>query len=512
LTTEHPAAYGFRGEFLQGESDRAAHAEAVGVLRIVPQAVALPGDADDVASLVGWASATGSSLVPRGAATGIPGGNIGPGVIVDLLTHFQDVVEIDPRNRRCRVQPGVKLGDLNRACATSGLHFPPDPSSGARCSLGGMIANNAAGAHSVRYGATRSWVHSLDVVLDDGSRATVTRGEPVDNPHLSEILGRLDEYLARHGREIRERWPRLRKNSSGYALREYLASGDAVDLLVGSEGTLAIVVEATLDLAPLPSATGLALIEFDDLAAVGHGVNALLPLEPSTCELLDRTFLEIIREAGGEPPHPIRPGLEAILLVEVTGDSTDDVRERLHQVEDTVRHLASGIAIASDPAHVRNLWEIRHAASPIIHQMSHLTSMAFMEDSVVPVEQLSTFIAELRDVLARHHLPAVIFGHAGDANLHVNPLVDVGSPAWRSTIEAVLDEIVDLTVRLGGTLAGEHGDGRLRAPLLSRVWGDEMVAHFRTVKQLFDPAGLLNPGVIIPLPEQQPFEAFRHEG
>jgi FAD/FMN-containing dehydrogenase len=500
---------GFRGRFLTGDEDRGRYAGSSGILSARPLAVAVPEDAGDVAALARWAARTRTPLVPRAAGTGMPGGNLGPGVVADLMSGLRHVGPLDAAAARVRVQPGATLAELNRACAPAGLHLPVDPSSGARCSLGGMLANNAAGAHSVRYGATRDWVRSLDLVLADGSTATLVRGEPPAHEGLRGILDRLDQAFAPERERILEAWPRVRKNSSGYALREYLLSGDAVDLIVGSEGTLALLVGAELRLAPLPAARGLALLEFTALEAAGAAVEAILPHGPSTCEMLDRTFIELVREAGRDAGYPLRPGLEAILLVEVEGDGPAEVEARLDRIRHAVRAHASRATLALDPGAQERFWHVRHAASPLIAERADgRVSMQFIEDGVVPVHRLADYVALLRRVLAHHRLPAVIFGHAGDGNLHVNPLVDVSDPGWRTTLEQVLQEIAEGIAGLGGTLAGEHGDGRLRAPLLETVWGAEMVARFRLVKDAFDPLGILNPGVILPLPGQRPFDAL----
>jgi FAD/FMN-containing dehydrogenase len=504
---------GFRGQFSRDEASRARHADAAGILHSLPDAVAVPTDADDLALLVRWCAERNLALVPRSAATGMPGGNVGRGVAVDLLSHFRRILDIDAERRLARVEPGVTLGELNAAAAHADLAFPVDPSSGERCTLGGMIANNAAGAHSVRYGATRGWVQALDVVLADGSRAMVRRGERPSEPPLAPLLDAVDRRIVPARGEIERAWPRVRKNSSGYALLEYLQSGDVVDLLVGSEGTLALIVGAELRLAPVPAHRGLALLEFSDLAAAGAAVERVLALEPATCEILDRTFLELVRQAGADAGYPLRRGLEAILLVESEADSQAELEASLQRTVDAVGSIADRVSLATDPQQQRQFWQVRKAASPIIARRTDgRVSMQFIEDGVVPVARLPDYIRALRRILADHGVPAVIFGHAGDGNLHVNPLVDVGAPGWQATIEAVLDETADAIRALGGTLAGEHGDGRLRAPLLERIWGPHLVAHFRHIKRSFDPAGILNPGVILPLPGQRPLDALRAYG
>ncbi|CAN5633616.1 hypothetical protein BH23GEM3_BH23GEM3_11700 [soil metagenome] len=501
----------FRGEIRTDEAARAKHADAAGILRALPAMVAVPRDADDLATLVRWCAETATPLVPRAAATGMPGGNIGGGMIVDLLTPFRRILAVDAPQRRARLEPGVTLAELNAASEAAGLYFPVDPSSGARCTFGGMLANNSSGAHSVKYGATRRWVEALELILADGTRTQVRRGTKTTDPSLRAILERIDAALLPEREEIVRAWPKVRKNSSGYALQEYLQSGDAVDLLVGSEGTLALIVAAEVRLAPVPRAHGVALLEFTDLEAAGAAVSRVLQLQPATCEILDRTFLQLVGDAGADAAYPLRPGLEAILLVEMDGDTPQAVADSLQRVVHEVEGVADRVSVATDATQRARLWEIRKAASPLIARRTDgRVSMQFIEDGVVPVDRLPDYIRVLRRVLAAHGVPAVIFGHAGDGNLHVNPLVDVAAPGWRSTIEQILVEIAGEVAQLGGTLSGEHGDGRLRAPLLETIWGAEMVARFRTVKEAFDPRAILNPGVILPLPGQRPLDALRH--
>jgi FAD/FMN-containing dehydrogenase len=500
----------FRGGFLIDEQDRATHAGASGILRVLPRAVAVPADRNDVTSLVRWAAATGTPLVPRSAATGMPGGNVGAGVAVDLLTPFQRIGAPSFQDRRIQVEAGATLAAVNDVAAPHGLHFPVDPSSGMRCTFGGMLANNSAGPHSVRHGAMRAWVDAVEVVLADGTICRAERRAPPASPELGAIAERVQRALSPHRERVLASWPRVRKNSSGYALREYLESGDLLDLLIGSEGTLGLMLSAEVRLAPRPAHRALALLEFTDLERAGAAVQSLLAADPSTCEMLDRTFLELVRSGGGDAAYPLRPELEAILLVEMESDDDAGVHEGLRRVAHIGDEAGARYSLATDPEAQARMWGLRRAASPIIAERAgSRKSMQFIEDCVVPVDHLATWVRELRGILSRHALPAVIFGHAGDGNLHVNPLVDVQAPDWMRTVESVLEEVADLVARLGGTLAGEHGDGRLRAPLLEEIWGGEMVERFREVKAAFDPGGILNPGVILPLPGQRPLEAMR---
>ncbi len=504
-----PPPPGFRGRFITGTSALEPYAGASGILAVLPRAAALPANASDVAKLVRWAAEHRTGLVPRAAGTGMPGGNLGPGVVVDLRESFREVISIDPGRRRACIQPGVTLAQLNQKAERHGLRFPVDPASGDSCTLGGMIANNSAGARSVKYGATRSWVEWLDVILADGTRSRLARGRLPEGGSGTKRFQLVWETLEPDRQEIIRSWPRVRKNSSGYALKELLETGDPVELMVGSEGTLGLIVEAGVRLAPVPAATGTALLEFASLEEAGEAVAALLPLEPAACELMDRTLLEFVRKSGSFP-IPIGEAAEAVLLVDAEGDSENIVQDRLAGFERAASTLARSVTAGIGPEQRAKLRRLRHATSQLISAGSGgRVSMQFIEDGVVPVARLSDYARGLREVLERHRLPAVIFGHAGDGNLHVNPLVNVSQPGWREVVERVLEESCELVARLGGTLSGEHGDGRLRAPLLERIWGREMVARFRAVKEAFDAEGTFNPGVILPQPGQQPLDALR---
>ena len=523
---------GFRGTFRDDLTARALYAEAAGIGRALPHAVAVPGDEDDVVALVRWAHATGAPLVPRGSGSSMAGGAIGPGIIVDL-SRLAAIGPVDAEARRVWVGPGALRGAVDRAARAHGLRFPVDPSSGEYCTVGGMASTNAAGAHSLRFGATRAWVTALDCVFDDGTRAVVRRGAEI--PPLARRVPAVQRFAHRAMPSIfttaiaepvaRIRHAGVRKESSGYALTDFARTGDLVDLLVGSEGTLALLVGVELALAPLPAATASLLAAFPTLEQAVRAATMAREAGASACELLDRTFLDVARQ--GEHAPDIPQDSEAVLLAEVESEadggagpggtasaasaaSASGAAAALEML--FLEAGASRVALALAPDAERALWALRHAASPILARLDpELKSMQFIEDGAVPPERLPEFVRGIREALDRHGLRGVIFGHAGDAHVHVNPLVDVREPAWRERVTAVLDEVVALTDRLGGTLAGEHGDGRLRTPLLARVWPSDATLLFELVKQSFDPAGLLNPGVKVPLLGQAPLDAVKYD-
>ena len=500
---------GFAGIFRDDLPARAVYAEAAGIARCVPSAVAVPRSAGDVAALVRWAADTRTALVPRGSGSGMAGGAVGDGVIVDL-SRLKEIGAVDVEARTVACGSGALRGDVDARARAERLHVPVEPSSGAFCTVGGMAATNAAGARTLRYGATRRWVTALDCVFADGTRATVRRGSPIpaDVPVLARAAREARALLAGG---VAPAHDGVRKESSGYALADFARTGDLVDLLVGSEGSLALFVGVELALAPLAGATASVLAAFPALERAVDGAARAREAGASACELLDRTFLEVAAAAAARLAVP--PESEAVLLIEVEGEN-DEIAASLARLVGARCEAAgaSRVALALSEATERELWTLRHAASPILSRLDpSLRSMQFIEDGCVPPEALPAYVRGVRAALAAHDVRGVIFGHAGDANVHVNPLVDVSHPDWRSRVRAVLDEVTALTQSLGGTLAGEHGDGRLRAPLLARHWPRQAVEAFGAVKRAFDPEGILNPGVKLPLAGQDPIGDIKYD-
>lgn len=506
---------GFRGYFREDELARAVYSEAAGIGRAIPAAVAVPVDPEDVVVLVKWAAETGTSLIPRGSGSSMSGGAIGTGVVVDLsrINHLGRIIE---RDRTVWAEPGVLWSTLDVATRRKGLRFPVDPASGNFCTLGGMVATNAAGAHTLRYGATRAWVNAIDCVFSDGDRAIVTRGEPP--PKRIEAINRFMRDV--HGEIVSsdKRRPILhlgvRKESSGYAIHDYATKADLVDLLVGSEGTLAIMIGIQLTLAPLPGATSSVLGSFASLEEATAAATKAVEAGASACELLDRTFLAYAAtgRSADEKFRQRMEGTAAILLAEVEADSADAAAAGAQQLAKAFSDSgARDVDVAMTPEAEHDLWELRHAASPILSALEHSASMQFIEDGAVPLPKLPDYVQGVRKALAEREVSGVIFGHAGDAHVHVNPLIDVRQPDWREKVSGLLEDVVKLTARLGGTLAGEHGDGRIRTPLLGRVWHKDAIRAFALVKKAFDPSNIFNPGVKVPLPEQRAITDVKYD-
>ncbi len=508
-----PAAVGsdlrriVEGEVLFDSVHRTLYSTAACIYQILPLGAVVPRHEGDALAVLDYARRHGIPVTARGAGSGLAGQTLGRGIILDFSKHFTRITDVDREAGTVRVQPGVLQAQLNRALRRHGMQYAPDPSSGAFCTLGGMLANNAGGSHTIRHGATRDNTVSLRVALADGSvietrpvpRHALAGSDGGERDPLLRLAGGLASIVDRNRGLIESRTPKTRRNSSGYALAE--AAGDAIDLarlLVGSEGTLGLILDATLRIVPLPRARATALVLFDDLEKSGAAVVEILRSRPSAVELLDRTFVDVIREANPSAAASLPADTEAILIVEVEGDEALDVDARMAGIAERLtgrERLATEVRRSVRPEDASRIWAIRKAASPILSRREgRLRNTRFIEDAAVRPEQMAEFVARLRRLLSKYELPAAIFGHAGDCNLHCNPLMNPKDPRDLDTMEAVAEEFVDMVISMGGSLSGEHGDGRLRTPYLRRAYGP-LADLYGDVKRLFDPQGILNPGI-----------------
>jgi len=488
-----------RGVFRTDLRARAAYAEGAGIYRILPQAVSCPLDINDVKSLISWAAENRVALVPRGAGSGMGGGNVGGGIAVDL-TRVDRRIQVDASSRRATTGTSVTLAQLNSAAAQHGLRLPPDPSSGRWATLGGMVSTNASGARSVRYGSVRPWVQGLTLVTAEAETVKLVRGATghVDAQALDRFDRIADPSIQSAGAQITERFPRTRKNSSGYALDAYLASGDRLDLIIGAEGTLGIITEIEWRLDAIPAFRAGIRVQLPSLDHLTDAVAALNRCEPSALELLDRSFLDLVGTnalvGAGIGNRP-----DAILLVELERDNAELLRRDLSQATDAAAPWAVSVDVAHTPADSERLWAIRHAASPILAGLPEdRRSLQVIEDGCIPLERMGEYITTVRRLAADRDLQVVMFGHAGDGNIHVNLLPQLSRTDWEAQVAGLLEDVTAAVIRLGGTPSGEHGDGRLRAGTLQDVYGAEMVALFRDIKRAFDPLGIFNPGIILP--------------
>ncbi|MEO5657802.1 MAG: FAD-binding and (Fe-S)-binding domain-containing protein [Nitrospiria bacterium] len=478
-----------------------AYSVDAGIYKIRPRAVVLIESAEDLPRLLAYSRERRLPLTARSGGTNLTGSAIGEGLVVDF-SRLRRLHEINVEERWARVEPGMVYADLNRELAPHGLKFAPDPSSGDMCKLGGMLANNSAGPRSLKYGAVTDNVIALDVRLVDGTRLDVRPyrlGSPECEALFLAVPAVRDLYrLIRDHRElILGRRLRVSKNSSGYnvfGLAEGLERGilDLPRLFVGSEGTLGLTTAATLRLIPVPESTATALFFFSRLAEVTRAVTALRPLAPSALELIDGHTLDLI----GRARFGIPDGTAAVLLAEF---DEPPAAERMAAANAACRDLSqtAPAALAVEPDRQAALWAARKAIYPTLYRYdAKRHPVNFVDDVVVPAERLADLIAYLDALFDAEGVKVAIYGHIGDGNAHINPLLDLTDPADFARM-ASLSATIHRTVieRFGGSLCGEHGDGRVRAEFVRELYGPELYELFLTIKALFDPQALLNPGV-----------------
>jgi FAD/FMN-containing dehydrogenase/Fe-S oxidoreductase len=478
-----------RGDVLCDEISRTLYSTAACIFQVMPRAVVVPRDREDVVAVVRYAHERGIPVTGRGGGSGLAGQTLGEGIILDFSKSMNRILETNQGQMWVRVQPGVVLGDLNRYLKQFGLWFPPDPSSQDVCTLGGMVANNAAGAHTVKYGPTRDYVLGLECVMDDGSLSGGARWEAVERETAS--------LLARNRALIERGRPNVLKNSSGYHVFD--PEFRMHRLITGSEGTLALVTEAKLRVIRKPAERALLRILFDDVETMGEAVVALRAFGPSALEVIDKTTIDLVRGSNPEFAQSMPSNVRAILLCEFDGEKKEAVGEAVEKARSV---LGKAVEVrAATGSEYDALWKVRKAASPILDRMQGaLRSMRFIEDASVHPDNLTAYIRGLKGIFAKYGIDGVIFGHAGSGHVHVNLLMDPHDPKHHAMLIPIANDVTDLVVSLKGTLSGEHGDGILRAAWVRKIFGD-LVPVFEEIKRIFDPKGVLNPGKKIRPPD-----------
>lgn len=495
-----------KGELLFDDITRTLYSTDASIFQVKPAGVVVPRDEEDVQGLVRYAAENGMPLIARGAGTGVAGESLGSGIILDMSRHFRSIGEIG--SDTIRVQPGVTYRELNVRLAEVGRRFAPDPASGAVCTVGGMLANNASGAHTLRFGYTRDHVHSLRVVLDSGDAVSVGK-EPVHGQgngqagHLHDIISALGYLLEENAELIRTRRPRTAYDRCGYVLHDVRCDAhlDLPRLLVGSEGTLALFTEATLKTVPLPGGRALILLGFAGLEPALEAVLRALPTGPAACELIDRRLLSLAR--GGDARQVaalIPPAVEAVLLIEYEADTPAEARDAADHLADQLRHsdrLAVHVVPAYDAAEIERLWNLREIALPSLYGLKGgAQPVPFVEDVAVPIEDMGRYLRGVQDILQEHETTASFLVHAGSGQVHTRPFLDLQRPDDVSRLLAIAEKVHSLAIDMGGTVSTQHGTGLARTPWVARQYGP-LYAVFRQVKAIFDPKGLFNPGKIV---------------
>ena len=516
----HPLAAEIAGGLAGGQASvkvdrpsRLLYATDASIYEMEPLAVVYPRSAADVAHVLRVAARRGLPVLPRGAGTSLAGQTVNHAVVLDFTPHMDRIIQIDATERWARVQPGVVLAQLNRALRDHGLHYPIDPSTANRATIGGGIGNNSCGSHSAVYGKTVDNVIALDLLLADATAARFTHYEPqvlaakhAQPGREGDIYRAVERLTTQYRDEIRARFPKLLRRVSGYNLDALVQDpANLAPLIVGSEGTFALVTEATVRLAPIPVCKGLAVIHFRSVVEAAEATVVANRCRPSAVELVDATIIDRCRQ------HPSYASLVefvqgdpgALLLVEFYGDSAAELTDKLDALAAALagERLGYATVITLDPDQQRAMWRMREIGLGILMGVrGDAKPLAFVEDTAVDPDRLPQFVARFDALIRDHGFTAAYYGHASVGCLHIRPHANIKDASELVSMQRLAERIADLVVEFQGSLSGEHGDGILRGAFMERMFGPRIVQAFRELKAAFDPDGLLNPGKIIDVP------------
>ncbi len=484
-----------------------------------PAGVVEVRDEDDVRATVRIAAAHDVPVIARGAGSSLAGQAVGPGcVVIDCSVHMDEILDLDADARQVTVQPGVVQDHLDAYLAPSGLKFAPDPASSNRATIGGGIGNNSTGAHSVRYGITDAYTAALRVVLADGSVIT-TREIVLDGDEWNALMDRDDRtaelhqvvrsIVEEHDAEIADRYPDLKRCVTGYNLDRVIYENDDGDrvinlsrLIVGSESTLGIVTEATLEVVTRPPETALALYCYADLLDALRAVPVALEYDVGAVELMDAEVFRLAAASDGyaEYAAPIPDGTAAAIMLEFDGELVDSFPDAIAATNQ--RFLEAGRAFEVIEAYDRRdqdrLWKLRKAAIPLLMSLEgDAKPYPFIEDATVPPDELADYVAAFEEILANHGTSAAYFAHAGSGTLHIRPILSLKETHGIETMHSITDAVTDLVLEHHGAFSGEHGDGMARTEFTPKMYGPELWRAFKEIKTAFDPDWLLHPGNVV---------------
>ena len=482
--------------------------------QIEPVGVVIPKTAEDVLAAIDLASSHGVPILPRGGGSSLAGQSVGAALVIDFSKYLNRVLDIDAEARAVTVEPGINLDLLNRQLKASGLMFGPDPSSGNRATIGGVVGNNSAGAHSILYGMTADHVRSVRLALAQGGTVDLAATTPADMARragqtdaLGRLSGSLLAYRERHRDLIERDFPPHWRRATGYSLDEFTKPDEAFNpakLVVSSEGTLGSILRVTVGLVPVPKQTALVLLQFDELVASMEATPAILECEPSAIELMDRMLIGLTRTAPGfaKQISYIEGDPAAVLAVEFYGD---DDRELASKCDDLMRHLAKrGVRLMAEPRRVldareqADVWSVRKAGLGLLMSVKgDAKPVPVIEDVSVPVEHLADYVRAVEAMVARQGTTAAYYAHASAGCLHIRPLLNLKDIAGVSAMREMAHEAAELAHRFGGVMSGEHGDGLQRSELNEKIFGPDLYGAMREFKAIFDPRGLMNPGKVV---------------
>jgi len=506
----------FTGDIRDDLASRILYSTDASIYQIEPLGVVFPKTQDDLHAAVELAAKHKIPILPRGAGTSLAGQAIGEALILDCSRWLDHIVEIHPEERFAIVEPGVVLSHLNQAVARQGLIYGPDPASAERATMGGVIANNATGAHSLTYGMSADHLISADVILSDGTLAVFGETRTPDNSLFTELYSSILDIRETYANAITNHWPTTWRNSAGYRLNYLLPWSPSkpsqwegeyppvksmqlnlAPLLAGSEGTLAVIRRARVNLVSKPKHTILAVLSYRSVVEACEDVPRLLTHHPSAVELVPQM---LIRLARGIPEYARQMGWvvgdpAALLIVEFSGDQPSALKEAARDIGDI-------LTIAESKEDQARVWNVRKVGLGLLDSRPQSTRpVAFIEDCAIPVQRLGEFVREVETILAAHGTQGGIYAHASAGCLHIRPILDLKTARGVTDLRSISEAVLTLTLKLGGAMSSEHGDGLSRSEFLERTYGPELMEAMRTLKHVADPNNILNPGKIIDAPK-----------
>jgi FAD/FMN-containing dehydrogenase/Fe-S oxidoreductase len=484
------------------------------IYQIEPIGVVVPRHKGDVQAVIEIANKLNISVLPRGGGTSLAGQTVGHSIVLDFSKYMQNVLEVNQEELWCRVQPGLVQDELNAYVRGMGLQFGPDTSTSNRATIGGMIGNNSAGAHSLTYGKTLDHVIELTVLLSDGSETVLkdltseavekkSRADTIEGRAYREVFRLAQQYK----NEILARYPKIMRRVSGYNLDEFIKPQpfNLSRMLVGSEGTLATIVEAKMRLVPKPKWTAMDVIHFNDDIEALESAQVVLQTRPYAMESTDKMVLNLAR---GNIEQSRKLGFvqgtpDSLLMVEYAGETEDEVRDQVHRLEEVRKREKIGYAgtLAFKPEEVKAIWGVRKAGLGLLLGIKgDKKPIAFVEDTAVEPAKLPEFIRRFKEVVARHDTVAGYYGHCSVGCMHIRPLINLKEDSEKTKMVSIANAIAELVLEFNGALSGEHGDGLARSHFNAKLYGPALYDAFRQVKRAFDPKNLMNPGKIVDAP------------
>lgn len=496
------------------------------IFTITPDAVLYPQNSEDVKAVVSFvaserAKGKAISVVARGKGTDQAGGALGDGAMLVFPAHMSKMLKLGKDT--VTVQPGIIFSELQNILHRHDRFLPPYPSSIKFSTIGGAVANNACGEKTLKYGAMRDWVKSLKVVLADGSEIETRRlsvRELNKKKGLmtleGEIYRQVDSIIMDNSSLIKSSQPNTTKNSAGYALTEVKkkdGSFDLSQLIAGSQGTLGIVTEITLKTAEYNPHTTLVVGYFDDLEKAGAAVLQLQKLKPSAMEVVDFHLLDFVRKNKPETLEGLMPDELPKIVILIEFDNKSHLMQRVlsRRTSKILDKLAASQRLSTKPAEQERLWAIRRSAAAVIWMVhGKEKALPIIEDGVVPIQKLPEFLEQTYKLLKKHKLEIAVWGHAGNANFHMQPFMDLSKTKDRKKVFDLMDEFYTMVIKMGGSTCGEHNDGLLRGPYLEKLYGKEMYQLFVETKHIFDPNQVFNPRVKLGVTKKDLEPLLRH--